>query len=164
MLDKLKTVFNRYEAINAMLCDSSVLSDIGRVTELQKELKQITPVAEKYREYTNNISEAEENKALLDEGIEDKDFRELVFEEYASAKERAEENLEELKVLLLPRDENDDRNVIIEIRAGAAVGEICGKVEGRRRHGGAYFFQVSLSVTVRLKTGLPSAESGSVAK
>ncbi len=119
MLDKLKTVFNRYEAINAMLCDQSVLSDIGKVTELQKELKQITPVAEKYREYTNNISEAEENKALLDEGIEDKDFRELVFEEYAFAKERAEENLEELKVLLLPRDENDDRNVIIEIRAGA---------------------------------------------
>ena len=119
MLDKLKTVYNRYEAINAMLCDASVVSDINRVTELQKELKQITPVALKYGEYTANLAEAEENKALLDGGIADKDFRELVFEEYAAAKERAEKNYEELRVLLLPRDENDDRSVIIEIRAGA---------------------------------------------
>ncbi len=119
MLDKLKTVYNRYEAINAMLCDASVVSDINRVTELQKELKQITPVALKYGEYTANLAEAEENKALLDGGIADKDFRDLVFEEYSAAKERAEKNYEELRVLLLPRDENDDRSVIIEIRAGA---------------------------------------------
>lgn len=119
MLDKLTTIENRYEAIHAMLCDPTVLSDIEKVTALQKELKQISPVAEKFREYTENVKEAEENKALLDEGISDKDFKDLVFEEYTRAKERAEENYEELKILLLPRDENDDRNVIIEIRAGA---------------------------------------------
>ena len=119
MLDKLKTVEKRYEEIKAKLCEPSVLADINTVTALQKELKLITPIAEKFREYSENIKEAEENKALLDEGITDKDFRELVAEEYTAAKERAEKNYEELRILLLPRDENDGRNVIIEIRAGA---------------------------------------------
>lgn len=119
MLDKLINVDNRYEEINAMLCDPAVLADIEKATALRKELKMIAPVAEKFREYNANKKEAEENRALLDEGIADREFRELVSEEYENAGKRAAINYEELKVLLLPRDENDDRNVIIEIRAGA---------------------------------------------
>lgn len=119
MLEKLKTVENRYEEINAMLCDPAALSDMSRVTALQKELKQLAPVVEKYREYMSFLSEAEENRALLEGGIDDRDFKALVSDEYEAARDSAQRAFDELRVLLLPRDENDDRNVIIEIRAGA---------------------------------------------
>ena len=119
MLNKLVTVEKRFEEVNALLCSSDVASDIEKYTALMKELKQLTPIVEKYREYKAAENSFSEAKELLSEGGLDKDFKEMVEDEYKQAKEDMEKFTEELKILLLPRDPNDDRNVIVEIRGGA---------------------------------------------
>ena len=119
MLEKLKNVEKRYETVNEMLFDPQVVSDQENYKALMKELKNLTPVVEKYREYIkidNNVNEAWE---MLNESGLDKDLREMAQEEFDLGKEERERCYEELKILLLPKDENDDKNVIIEIRGGA---------------------------------------------
>ncbi len=119
MFDKLKAVEDRYEEIGQLLIDPDVVSDQEQYKKLMKEHKQITPVVEKYREYAAAKKAEEEALMLLDDGSLDKDFKELAQEELGEAKATIERCSEELKVLLLPRDPNDDKNVIIEIRGGA---------------------------------------------
>lgn len=119
MLNKLVAVEKRFEEVNALLCTSDVASDMEKYTALMKELKQLTPIVEKYREYKNAEASFNEAKEMLSEGGLDKDFKEMVEEEFKQAKEDMEKCLEELKILLLPKDPNDDRNVIVEIRGGA---------------------------------------------
>lgn len=119
MLEKLRQVEDRYNKINEQLCQPETAADITLSATLLKELKTLTPVVEKYREYVKNDEETKEAKSMLDGGISDKDFRELVREEYDAGREKSEKLYEELKLLLLPRDENDDKNVIIEIRSSA---------------------------------------------
>ena len=79
----------------------------------------MTPVVETYRVYKKAEEDLEEAKAILDDSGSDKEFRDLAQEEMAAAKETLEETAEKLKILLLPRDPNDDKNVIVEIRSGA---------------------------------------------
>ena len=119
MLDKLKSVEEKFEDINAQLCDPDVVSDMEKYRKLMQDVKHLTPIVEKYREYKKVVADLEEAKMLLDEGGLDKDFREMVFEQLEDSKAQVEIIGEELKILLLPRDPNDDRNVIIEIRGGA---------------------------------------------
>jgi len=119
MFDKLLGIEERFEKVNEQLCDPETVSDQQLYTKLMKELKQLTPVVEKFREYKGYKDTFEESKMLLDEGGMDKDFKEMVQEEYETAKEQLDTTWEELKILLLPRDPNDDRNVIVEIRGGA---------------------------------------------
>ena len=119
MLDKLKSVEEKFEDINAQLCDPDVVSDMDKYRKLMQDVKHLTPIVEKYREYKKVNSDLEEAKMLLDEGGLDKDFREMVFEQLEESKQQIEVIGEELKILLLPRDPNDDRNVFIEIRGGA---------------------------------------------
>ena len=118
MIDKLKMIESRFEEINEQLSDPTIVSDQARYTALMEEYKQLTPVVEKFREYQtleSNFSEAE--KMLKDSS--DPEIRELAEMEYKESKAGIETCTEELKVLLLPKDENDDKNVIIEIRGGA---------------------------------------------
>ena len=119
MLNKLITVEKRFEEVNALLCSGDVASDINKYTALMKELKQLTPIVEKYREYKSAENSYNEAKEMLSEGGLDKDFKEMVEEEYKQSKEDMDVFFEELKILLLPKDPNDDRNVIVEIRGGA---------------------------------------------
>ena len=119
MLDKLKAVEMRFEEVGQLLSDPAVISDNEQFKKLMKEHKELTPLVEKYREYSAAKEAEAEAKALLDEGGLDKDFKELVEEEYLTAKANIEVFAEELKILLLPKDPNDDRNVIVEIRGGA---------------------------------------------
>ncbi len=119
MLNKLKNVEERFDTINELLCDGEVATDISRSTALLKELKTLTPIVEKYREYKKNISDLNEAKEMLEMGSLDKELKELALEEMEEAKKNSERNYEELKILLLPKDKNDDRNVIVEIRSGA---------------------------------------------
>ena len=119
MLDKLKSVEEKFEDINAQLCDPDVVSDMDKYRKLMQDVKHLTPIVEKYREYKKVVADLEEAKMLLDEGGLDKDFREMVLEQLEESKAQVEVIGEELKILLLPRDPNDDRNVIIEIRGGA---------------------------------------------
>lgn len=119
MTDKLNGIEERYEKINELLCSPDVISNQQEYAKLMKEQKNLTPVVEKFREYKQYEKTLTESKELLDAGGLDKDFRELVQEEFEQAKIDVERCSEELKVLLLPKDPNDERNVIVEIRGGA---------------------------------------------
>ena len=119
MLDKLKKVEERFEDINEKLCRSDVVADLEQYKKLMQELKTLTPIVEEYRRCKAAESDAAEAKALLDAGGLEHEFKEMVLEELDSAREMAAESSERLKVLLLPRDPNDDKNVIVEIRGGA---------------------------------------------
>ena len=119
MLEKLKSVEERFNEVNEMLCDTAVMEDLNQYRKLMQELKRLTPVVEKYRQHMQALEAFEEARSLIESGDMDRDFRELVEEEYESAKLLIEETQEELKILLLPTDPNDDKNVIVEIRGGA---------------------------------------------
>ena len=119
MLDKLAAVENRYEQIGVELTRPEVVSDNEQFKRLMKEHSELTPIVEKYREYrTAKQSEAEAAELLSNGGL-DRDFKELVEEELLEAKNKAAVCSDELKILLLPKDPNDEKNVIIEIRGGA---------------------------------------------
>ena len=117
MLDKLKSAEARYDEINMKLSDPSVISDNGLYRELMREQKNLTPLIEKYREYKKCEKSFADAEAALEDS--DPELREMAREEYALNKRLKEELSEELKILLLPRDPDDDRNVIVEIRGGA---------------------------------------------
>lgn len=119
MLNKLALVEERFDKISEMLYDPAVIADIDNYSALLKEQKNLQPIVDKFREYKCAKSTLDESKALLDEGGLDKDFREMVQEEYEASKEATAKIYEELKILLLPKDPNDDKNVIVEIRGGA---------------------------------------------
>ena len=119
MFDKLTEVEKRFDEVNDLVCRPEIVTDQEQYTKLMKEMKQLTPVVEKFREYKKAKETNEESRAMLDEGGLDSDFAEMVKEEFEQSKEDIERISEELKILLLPRDPNDDRNVIIEIRGGA---------------------------------------------
>ncbi len=123
MFENLDVFEKRYEELNQKLYDPSVLSNQTMYTELMKEYRNITPIVEKYREYVKaNLSMAEARELLDESGI-DKDLKEMADEELQTAKADIERFAEELKILLLPRDPNDERNVIVEIRGGAGGDE-----------------------------------------
>ena len=119
MFEKLSSVEERYEDISTRLSDPAVISDNEKYRSLMKEYKNLTPIVEKYREYRKACASHEEAAELLEEGGLDRDFREIVEEQYRESQEEMDRTGEELKILLLPKDPNDDKNVIMEIRGGA---------------------------------------------
>ena len=119
MFEKLTAVEERYEEVGRLLMQPDVASDQAQFTKLMKEHKQLTPLVETYRDYAKALSDGEEARQILDEPGLERDMKELAEEELADAKEREEKLAEELKILLLPKDPNDDKNVIVEIRGGA---------------------------------------------
>ncbi len=123
MFDKLSSVEVRFEEVGNLLMQPETVMDNELYKKLMKEHKQLTPIVEKYREYKAAKNAEEEARMLLEEGGLDKDFKELVEEELNEAKAKIEETGEELKILLLPKDPNDDKNVIVEIRGGAGGDE-----------------------------------------
>lgn len=119
MLERLAGIEEKFEEINERLCSADVTADIKQYTELMRELKTLTPIVEKFREYKKAREDRDEAAMLLDEGGHDADFREMLEQELKDSAEKAETAEQELKILLLPRDPNDDKNVIVEIRGGA---------------------------------------------
>lgn len=119
MLEKLQDVRRRYEEVNLRLQDPTVISDNEQYRNLMKEYKNLTPLIEAMDEYQAVETAYQEAKALLDEGGLDPDFKEMVQQEFAENKEKLEPLQQKLKLLLLPKDENDGKNVIVEIRGGA---------------------------------------------
>ncbi len=118
MLDKLIHVEKRFETVNELLCLPETVSDQKKYAELMRELKNLTPVVDVFRQYKKAVDDGEAAKLMLTEKPE-KELKEMLGIEVEECKERAASLTEELKILLLPKDPNDDRNVIIEIRAGA---------------------------------------------
>ena len=119
MFEKLAVMEQKYEEISARLSEPETVSDNKLYTKLMRDYKNMTPIIEKYRQYKTAENSYNEAKELLDEGGLDKDFREMAQSELEEAKSDMETCTQELKVLLLPKDPNDDKNVIIEIRGGA---------------------------------------------
>ena len=119
MFEKLAVMEQKYEEISARLSEPETVSNNKLYTKLMRDYKNMTPIIEKYRQYKTAENSYNEAKELLDEGGLDKDFREMAQSELEEAKSDMDTCTQELKVLLLPKDPNDDKNVIIEIRGGA---------------------------------------------
>lgn len=122
MFENLSVYEDRYKELNDMMMDPKVQSDSKLLQKTAIEHAEIEPIVKKYREYTETSEAIAENKSMFDEKIDD-EMRELVKEELKIEEERLAEIEEELKILLIPKDENDDKNVIVEIRGGAGGDE-----------------------------------------
>lgn len=122
MFDKLEDLLIRFEEILSELNEPTVANDQQRFRKLMKEQSDLTPIVEAYKEYKKAGQDVEDSLAMLEEESDD-EMREMLKEELNVAKKRIEELEQELKILLLPKDPNDDKNVIIEIRAGAGGDE-----------------------------------------
>ena len=122
MFDKLEDLIGRYEELMGLLNEPDVANDQKRFRALMKEQSDLAPIVETYKQYKESKQTIEDSLAMLDEES-DEDMREMIKEELNDAKKNVEELEEKLKILLLPKDPNDDRNVIVEIRAGAGGDE-----------------------------------------
>ena len=122
MFDRLDDILIHYEEIMQELGEPNVTENQTRFRKLMKEQADLAPLVEAYKAYKQAKQDIEDSLALLEEES-DEDMRELAKEELSDAKKRVEELEQELKILLLPKDPNDDKNIILEIRAGAGGDE-----------------------------------------
>ena len=119
MLDKLKLLDEKYMALDADMASPAVYNDPAAVKRISREQKELAPVVEAYRAYRAAFAARDEALELLGGKLDDGDFREMVQQELESARAEIARLEDELRILLLPRDPNDSRNVIVEIRGGA---------------------------------------------
>lgn len=119
MLEKLALLEEKFNEIETALSAPDLYDDPAAATRLLKEQKELTPIIEAYRHYRAAETSAEEAREMLDAGGLDADLRELAQEELTDARAQMEKLEQDLKILLLPTDPNDDKNVIMEIRGGA---------------------------------------------
>ncbi|WP_428026217.1 peptide chain release factor 1 [Arcobacter sp.] len=117
--DKLQPFIDRYEEINTLLTSPDITSDIKRMTNLSKEQSTIEPIVNKAKEYISVLNDIQENKMLLD----DPELGDLAKDELKELEVRKPAIEEEIKVLMIPKDPNDDKNIFIELRAGAGGDE-----------------------------------------
>ena len=122
MFDRLEDLLIRFEEIMGELQEPGVTDNQQRFRQLMKEQSDLTPIVDAYKEYKQSKQDIEDSIAMLEEES-DEDMREMLNEELTDAKKRVEELEQTLKILLLPKDPNDDKNVIVEIRAGAGGDE-----------------------------------------
>ena len=119
MTEKLSEAEKRYEDISAKLSDPDVISDQEQYTKLMKEYKSLLPLVEKFREYKKALADLEEAKEMLEDSGGDRELKEMAQIQLTESRELVTRFSDELKVMLLPKDPNDEKNVIVEIRAGA---------------------------------------------
>ena len=122
MFDRLEDLARSLEEINLMLTDPDVIADQKRYRQLMKDQAELTPIVEKYQEYKAAKQGVEDSLAMLEEES-DEEMREMAKEELAECRDQVEKCEKELKILMLPKDPNDDKNVILEIRGGAGGDE-----------------------------------------
>ena len=122
MFDKLEDLLQRYEELQNELSDPNVVNDQARFRKLMKEQNDLADIVAEYKRYKQTKQDIEDSLMMLEEES-DEDMREMAKEELAEAKNRLEECEQNLKILLIPKDPNDDKNVIVEIRAGAGGDE-----------------------------------------
>ena len=123
MFEKLSFIEKQHEELAAKISDPEVMQDMDNWRKLCKEHADMTPIVEKYKEYKANKNTIEDAEMMLDDPETDKEFKEMLNEEIKEAKANIERIEEELKILLLPKDPNDEKNVIVEIRGGAGGDE-----------------------------------------
>ncbi|MCR5175228.1 MAG: peptide chain release factor 1 [Anaerovibrio sp.] len=118
MMDKLQAVEDKFLELESLISDPSVLEDMNKWQHYNREHSSLIPIVDAYREYKKVCQGIDDNKEMLSEGIDDDEFRHMVEDELADFKKRKEELDNELPIMLLPKDPNDDKNVIVEIRGG----------------------------------------------
>lgn len=121
MLEKLQNIKNRYDEVSSKLMSPEVLNDNKEYVKLAKEQKNLEPIVEKYNEYKKVTDDLKDAESMLE--LESGEMKEFLEAEIMEGKEKISKLDEEIKILLLPKDENDDKNVIIEIRSGAGGDE-----------------------------------------
>ena len=119
MIEKLREMEEKYHALSASLADPDILADNKQYAQLMREYKHMTPIMEKFQEYSAAQRDFEEAKELLETSGSDAELKEMAQAEWDESKEKMAACTEELNRMLLPKDPNDDKNVIIEIRGGA---------------------------------------------
>ena len=122
MFDKLQDLVSRYQEVLGELGEPDVASDQNRYRKLMKEQSDLLPIVEAYNEYKSQKQNIEDSLEILEEES-DEEMRELAKEELTESRSRVEELEQKMKILLLPKDPNDDKNIIVEIRAGAGGDE-----------------------------------------
>ncbi len=122
MFDRLDDILIHYEELMLELNSPAVAEDQNRFRKLMKEQADLAPIVEAYKQYKKSKQDIEDSIALLEEE-NDEEMRELAKEELSDARKRVEELEQQIKILLLPKDPNDDKNIILEIRAGAGGDE-----------------------------------------
>ena len=123
MFDKLSFIEDRFNDLETKISDPNVIANQEQWRKYCKEHSDITPIVNKYKEYKALVENIEEAKEMLSSGELDKDEKELVEEEISDSNDKIRTVSEELKILLLPKDPNDEKNVIVEIRGGAGGDE-----------------------------------------
>lgn len=118
MFDKLEAIENKFEELNIKLSDPAIISDQELYPKLMKEHSELSEIVEKFREYKAYKKAIQDSREMLEEKP-DKELREMILEEIDEAEKGLERTTQELKILMMPKDPNDERNVIIEIRGGA---------------------------------------------
>ena len=116
---KLQRAEDRYREIEQMLTLPEVVSDNKEYSKLIKEYSSLTPIVDKYREYAITKRNMEDSDDMMRDSSLDSELRDMAEEDYRTNRDKVEQLTEELKILLMPRDPNDDKNVIVEIRQGA---------------------------------------------
>ncbi len=119
MIEKVKALEDKFNEINERLMQPEVVNDNRQYTSLMKEYSELSPIIDKYKQYKKAEEEYREADELLSSGDADKDFKELLQQQYQDSKKAIEQLTQELTLLLLPKDPNDEKNVIVEIRGGA---------------------------------------------
>ena len=122
MFDRLAEIEHKYGELTDQINDPDIIANQTEWRKLMKEYSDLTPIIEKYREYKTAKESIEESLLLLEDKLDD-EFRELVKEELAENKEKVETLKKEITILLIPKDQNDEKNVIVEIRGGAGGDE-----------------------------------------
>jgi len=122
ILDKLSGVQKRFEEVEKLISDPDVINDTERFVKLNKEYRELEPLVKMYRDYRNLIENIETAKEIL-ATEKDEEMREMAKEELAEDEKKKEELEERIKILLLPKDPEDDKNAIVEIRAGTGGDE-----------------------------------------
>lgn len=122
MLDKLQAVEDKYLELESLISDPEVIADMSKWQRYNKEHSGLTPIVEKFREYKRVVAGLTDARAMLDEKLDD-DMHKMVLEELAELTAQKESLDKELPILLLPKDPNDDKNVIVEIRGGVGGDE-----------------------------------------
>ena len=122
MFDKLELLIEKFEELEKKIIDPEIMKDMNVWQKLAKEHGDMKPIVEKYREYSKHKKELEENKEMLKESLDD-EMKELVKEEISELEDSIEKEEQDLKILLLPKDPNDEKNVFMEVRAGTGGDE-----------------------------------------
>lgn len=122
MFDKLELLVEKFEELEKKIIDPEIMKDMNVWQKLAKEHGDMKPIVEKYREYSKHKKELEENKGMLKESLDD-EMKELVKEEISELEDSIEKEEQDLKILLLPKDPNDEKNVFMEVRAGTGGDE-----------------------------------------